>query len=319
MPSWSPRTERTVVKGLALAERYFLAHGQPLLRDKYAAHVSRMAVGLVGDGSECFGFDDQLSQDHDWGPGFCVWLTRQDYAGIGNRLREDISALPTAFEGYTRLGSDWGHGRVGVHEITAFYRRFTGLESLPGSAEQWLWLPENALATATNGKVFCDPSGEFSRWRNHLLGFYPADARLKKIAARCMSIAQAGQYNYPRSVRREDPLAAQYAETKFCADVISLVFLLNCRFTPYYKWMHRAVRGLPKLGSWAHAAIADLLRTGSATSKINQMEHICASLIRQLREEDLSESPSDFLLDHGPCVQRRIQDPAIRALDVWAG
>ena len=123
-------------------------------------------------------------------------------------------------------------------------------------------LPENSLAACTNGKVFRDPLGEFTEWREALLAFYPEDVRRKKIAARCMTIGQAGQYNFPRCVQRGELFAARYAETKFCADVISVVFLLNRRYTPFYKWMHRAVGDFPSL---EHGSV-----TGSAISSRNR-------------------------------------------------
>ena len=306
------------MKGLELSVDYFNAFGLPLIREKFGEYADRIAAGLVGDGSECFGFDDEISRDHDWGPGFCVWLTVEDFNTIGEPLQREIGRLPKTFRGFNaRVASDWGEGRIGVFEIGTFYRKFIGSDHPPSKLEEWLNIPENFLAAATNGKVFYDPLGEFSKWRERLLGFYPEDVRLKKMAARCMGIAQAGQYNFSRSAKRKEYLAAQYAETRFCADVISLIFLLNRKYTPFHKWMHRAVKSLPLLGREIHSGIEDLITCRDYPKKSRLIEDICRLIIEALREEGLSDSPSDFLLDHGPVIQRKISDPPLRQRNVW--
>jgi hypothetical protein len=305
------------MKGLELSEEYFKEFGLPLIQGKFREFAGSMAAGLVGDGSECFGFDDEYSRDHDWGPGFCVWLTSEDFEAIGKQIHDEMLQLPKTFRGVTRIESDWGHGRIGVFEISEFYRKFIGLDHLPSSLEEWLNIPENFLAAATNGKVFYDPLGEFTKWRDHLIGFYPEDIRLKKIASRCMGIAQAGQYNFPRSAKRKEYLAAQYAETKFCADMISLIFLLNKKYVPFYKWMHRAVKGLPILGQQIGEGIQDLMMCGDYPKKALLIEDLCRLVIQYLRKEGLSDSTSDFLLDHGPVIQGKINNPRIRQRNVW--
>ena len=308
------------MKGLELAERYLEAVGFPMLQRDFGPYLERIATGLVGDGSECFGFDDSISRDHDWGPGFCLWLSREDTGSLAGRLQEALDALPKTFEGWgPRRTSAWGEGRIGVFEIASFYQRFLGLDRMPAHLDEWLMLPENALAACTNGKVFRDPLGAFSGWRDALLAFYPEDVRRKKIAARCMTVGQAGQYNFPRCVRRGDDFSARYAETKFCADVISVVFLLNRRYTPFYKWMHRGVRDLPLLGGWVHESITALITEPDAAKKEQRIEEICAALIREFARQGLSEHDSSFLPDHGPVIQATIRDRSLRERNVWVG
>lgn len=55
--------------------------------------------------------------------------------------------------------------RVGVFEMQAFYRLYTGLSRAPQCAKEWLAIPEQLLAQITSGEVFADPSGEFSALR----------------------------------------------------------------------------------------------------------------------------------------------------------
>jgi hypothetical protein len=313
------------VNGLELSERYFLAYGAPMIEEKFGEHRERIAAGLVGDGSECYGFDDDISRDHDWGADFCLWLTREDYDQIGAALQEGFESLPAEFEGFgRRRASDWGAGRVGVFETGQFYRRFIGLDRVPAENWEWRAIPEENLAACTNGRVFVDPLGEFTAFREALIGYYPEDVRLKKMAARCMTVAQSGQYNFLRCVSREEHVAAHIAEAMFCSNVVSLVFLLNRIYKPFYKWMHRAMKPLPILGEPVHDLLSAIvnahesdLMEGIYEKKSRLMEEACSLIIDELRREGLSDSASDFLLDHGPLIQAKIQDPEMRSQDVW--
>jgi len=301
------------MQGLQLARDYFFAHGLPMLRESFREIADRAAAGLVGPGSECYGFDDLLSRDHDWGPGFCLWLTQEEYATRGVELGDAYRRLPQVFDGYgPRLESSGEEGRTGVMTVSGFYSRYTGLDHPPMTAREWLLLPEQALGVCTNGMVFYDPADIFSSWRRHLLDYYPEDIRLRKIASRCMTMAQTGQYNLVRSLKRNEIFAARYAELQFCHDLMSMAFLLNRCYPPFYKWLHRAVRQLPILGAAAHDLIVLLLNTFNNEEKAAVIETLCRMVIDELRRQGLSDSNSCFLADHGPMVQSGILDPELR-------
>jgi len=300
------------MKGLELSELFFRSCGEDMLKKQFSRLAERAAVGLVGPGSECYRFDDVVSRDHDWGPSFCIWLTLEDFNSHGKRLQAGYENLPQTFMEFgprqVSPGEEW---RVGVIEITQFYRTYTGLDRPPAVLSEWLRIPEQNLSLCTNGKIFYDPLGEFSAWRETLLDFYPEDVRLKKIASRCLTAGQAGQYNVPRSLRRNDLFAFQYGLMKFCSDIISLVFLLNRQYSPYFKWMHRGVKELPVLGESTFRTVQKLISGKDLQDKVNCIEEFCQDIIKSLRGEDLSDLQSDFLLDHASSVHGRIQDNSL--------
>ena len=228
------------MQGLELAKRYYEEVGRPMLEREFPELLPRLAAGLVGEGSECLGFDDAISQDHDFGAGFDLWLSAEDYNQYGKALQDAYDRLPGEFAGIpARLTSARGGGRVGVFEIEAFYSRFIGMEQPPRSLMRWLHLPEDKLAAVTGGAVFEDGLGEFSAVREELRKYYPEDVRIKKIAARAAKMAQSGQYNYGRCMRRGDTVAAMLALDEFVRQAISMVYLLYRTYMPYYKWMFR--------------------------------------------------------------------------------
>lgn len=284
-----------------------------MIEERFGSYADRIAVGLAGPGSECLGFDDEVSRDHDWGPAFCLWLTDEDFDEIGAELQSAYAHLPATFMGYgPRLASPGEEWRTGVSRTSTFFLRFTGLTQAPTGVSGWLRIPEHSLASCTNGKVFRDKLGEFTRWREALLDYYPEDVRLSKIASLCITIAQTGQYNYARSIRRDEAFSASYSMVRFCNDAMLLVFLLNRRYAPFYKWLHRAVGELPLLGPAVQAHVAVLLDDRSTATRAARMEEIAALLVTEIRRQDLSDAASDFLLDHASLVQQRISDPVLR-------
>ena len=62
------------MNGLELSRAFYETHGRPMLEADFPELLPLIAVGLFGSGSECLGYDDDVSEDHDFEPGFCILL-----------------------------------------------------------------------------------------------------------------------------------------------------------------------------------------------------------------------------------------------------
>lgn len=305
------------MKGLELARAYYEEYGRPMIEEKFPEYAGRIAVGLAGEGSECFGYDDELSRDHDFEAGFCLWITEEDGEKIGFPLFRAYGKLPGEFMGVKKeRASLFGGGRKGVMEISEFYSRMIGFPGVPDGWEQWLGIPEYALAQAVNGQVFRDDLGEFSRIRRELEKGYPEDVRRKKIAARAALMAQSGQYNYARCRKRGEYGAAALAAAEFAKAGISMVFLLNNRYTPYYKWMLRGMGELPILGE-LRPSMERLLAEKEDCGR--QIEEICGAVVRELRRQGLTQGDWEYLEPHALSVTETIRDGELRNLHLMEG
>lgn len=305
--------------GLDEARAFYEEYGRPMLHGRFADYEGRIAVGLVGRGSECFGFDDELSRDHDYETGFCMWLEDEDDLAVGVALARAYRELPRR---KSAQSSALGEEHLGVRRTGFFYRRYTGSPGAPESWRQWMYLPAHALAEATNGEVWRDDLGHFSAVREQLLHGMPEDVRKKKLAARAVEMAQAGQYNYSRCLGHGEEGAAMLAAAEFVRAACGMIYLLNRRHMPYYKWMLRGMDALPELGGLKPAL--EFLLTGEndaagRQTKAGVIEDICASVIRELRRQELSRSGSDYLEGHAFAIMDTIQNPEIRALHVMEG
>lgn len=311
------------MKGLELSKKYYLEHGKPALEKSCPELLSRLAIGLVGEGSECFGFDDGLSQDHDFEPAFCLWLTQEDYKAHGFFLERLYAKLPKDFQGFSRQTlSPVGGKRHGVLVLEDFYQKFLGTPTPPSSLEHWLYLPSASLAAVTNGEVFFDGLGRFSEIREALLGGYPRDVRLKKLAAHAVMLSQTGLYNYGRCVKRGEEGAAQLCCLEFVKHAISTVYLLNNQYEPFYKWAYRKMRELPLLSELEMPLVA-LSTLGNspleAKAKTESIEEICTLFVQDFVRMGLSEAQGAELETHAYAMQNTIEDNTLRNLHIMTG
>ncbi|MCI8374319.1 MAG: DUF4037 domain-containing protein [Lachnospiraceae bacterium] len=307
------------MKGLKLSEQFFEEELYPLLKESKEELLYHGAFGLVGPGSECLGFDDETSWDHDFTPLCCIWVRREDMDAYGSRFRELLGRLPKEYRGFPLMPSGGlTSGRRGVLELERFYYSFLGCEGIPQSLADWSRIPEAFLATAVNGAVFLDLEGSFTRMRESLLAYYPQDIWLHRMAYCCTKIAQAGQYNYPRCIKRGEWTAASLAKGEFLEYAIRLLYLLNRKYCPFYKWMHRGLGELPLFGHEGQRRSNELVREADGHAAAEKIEDWCESLFFAM-DQVLNLSPgSGFFLEYAQELQGRIENEAYRKRGAWA-
>lgn len=230
------------IKGLELSKLYYEQIGKPMLEEKFSDYIDELAIGLVGEGSDCFGFDDDYSIDHDFGPDFCIWITDELYEKIGKELENAYNDLPIEFMGVMRTKSSHGIGRRGVQTISSFYKRILGYSIY--SDIDFRTVPDYSLATATNGEVFTDKKGIFSDFRNNLLKGYPEDILYLKLAEDVAKISQTGQYNYTRMLDRKDRLSADLILNDCIKQIMLLMYHIANMYPVHDKWLYRGVKEL---------------------------------------------------------------------------
>ncbi len=311
------------MRGLEIAKAFYHEYGEPMLREKFPEILPFMAVGLLGRGSECLGFDDEVSRDHDFEPGFCVFLPGEEIVDRRTAflLERAYAGLPKEFMGLRRaVISPVGGARHGVLRTAEFMTDLVGSSDGRLDLTGWMTVPDHALTEALSGEIFTDPYGEVTAIRERLRR-QPVDVKRKKLAGHLLLMGQSGQYNYKRCLAHGETAAAQLAVTEFVKSTMSVVFLLNNTYQPYYKWSFRAMRALPRLS--LEAELLEYLLTSdnepeTAKEKYDVIEGIASDVIDELMEQGLTQAICGDLEKHAYSVNDQIADAYIRNLHILA-
>ena len=309
------------MNGIELSEAFYKEYGEPMIKEKFPHLTDKIAVGVCGGGSDSFGFDDELSRDHDYEAGFIVFLPDEEKVSRRDEflLERAYNALPTEFSGVKRPKmSPVGGNRRGVMRYADFFASKTGFPDGKLTTEAWLRIPENYLFEATCGKIFFDGFGEVTRVRKSLSDM-PQDAKLKRLAGNLLVMNQSGQYNYARCVKREEGGAAQLALFEFVKAAINCAFLLENKYCPYYKWAFRALKELA-LGKLISKSLEHLISSGNSPvefeEKQHEIENICAVISAKTCE--IIDKPSENNLERlAYFVNDCISSGEVRNLDIF--
>ena len=132
------------MKGLEISRRYFREIVSPLIDTYVPTIADAYAGGLIGYGSDVLGHDDEVSQDHCWGPRCFIWLRPEDYGRCAAELQAVFDReLPLEFLGHSTQFEVDGHGLYpitsgerGIHQavlttVPRYLKLRVGLEEFP--------------------------------------------------------------------------------------------------------------------------------------------------------------------------------------------
>ncbi|MBO4390543.1 MAG: DUF4125 family protein [Lachnospiraceae bacterium] len=247
------------------AREFYKNSLRPMLDSSFPDYVPYICVGFAGEGSEHFGFDDDISSDHDYEVGVCLWISEQSPAV---QIVSELEAAYTELYLKTFGKTPDPLARHGVRRIDSFFTELTGIPEITEkigrydpsvqSCPDWFHPTENeisGIAAAVNGEIYTDPEGSLTRIRNFFLKEMPEDWRRKMLATLFHEYCQYAQCNYLRMLKRGDFVTASICKAMAADTAARIVFYLNRHFPPYYKWRMRGVKELPVLPE-----IADLCR-----------------------------------------------------------
>ena len=278
------------ISGLELCRRFYESFGRPMIHRNFRKYENRIVCGMVGEGSDCLGFDDELSHDHDFGAAFCIWLDDDLYSEIGEKLQKAYDLLPKTFMGYTRVKSPQSRKRTGVFSASGFYTDLLEVEKLPETLCDWLSISPEKLATVTNGEIFSNGENTFTQIRRLLKREYTFAARLKHIAQQTALIAQSGQYNLPRAINRGDLVTAHICFGEFLKSALRCQILIEGRYYPYSKWLFKSCENAEIKALLSKSAALPIEKWSSEIIK-----PVCAVILAELCNSFALKFDSDYL------------------------
>lgn len=236
------------VQGLGLARRFYEQVVRPAMEEHCPEVLKEAACGLVGQGSECFGFDDIYSRDHHWGPRVMVLLPDDYIAKLDPEVwKKTTKDFPSHFEDFEVVGGLLGGAGIEAEGIGSFLTRAIGRKELPKTAADWLDIPEEDFAHVVNGEVWHDEKGEFTRIRDYINGYYPDEVWRRRIAHWCRYASGMALYAMKRAELRQNTVFYFTAFGRTLKMTMEIACMLNRTYFPYDKWLFSTFVQLEKL------------------------------------------------------------------------
>ena len=327
------------LSGIELSRRFYGELVAPWLRQAFPN--LRHAAALIGYGSELLGFDDAMSQDHNWGPRVLIFVSEADFAAHAQAVVGEFARIMPAEFGGAPIGfanrphpspasagalGDIRHG-LEVWTLEAHLQGRVGIApDEPRDHLGWLGLSDQRLLTVTAGAVFHDDDGRLTALRQRL-AWFPRDVWLYKLACQWRRIAEEQAF-VGRAGFVGDNLGSRVIAARLVRDVMRMAFLIERRYAPYPKWFGSAFARLP----CAAEIIPHLERALEADAWPEREAALAQAYFAVARLHRARGLPGDFEPEIGHFFSRsfvvinseaikdaiaaEIADPALRALPI---
>lgn len=211
------------IKGLELSESFFNENKALLFKKIPSNAIEYITIGLFGFGSECYGVDDEISEDHDFDQGFIILV--EDSVPLTDflKIKQAYDCLPKLYKRFCLLNQT----KHGVHYMKE-YLNYLGVNDIKNISDE-------SKALLLNGKLFYQGfASTFSNLRYDIRKNSNYDF-LIDLSLKALEINKYIPYNLKRSLDREDLYTFKSLKNNLVNHLIEFYYIYHKMYLPHDK------------------------------------------------------------------------------------
>lgn len=211
------------IKGLELSESFFNENKALLFKKIPSNAIEYITIGLFGFGSECYGVDDEISEDHDFDQGFIILV--EDSVPLTDflKLKQAYDCLPKLYKRFCLLNQT----KHGVHYMKE-YLNYLGVNDIKNISDE-------SKALLLNGKLFYQGfASTFANLRYDIRKNSNYDF-LIDLSLKALEINKYIPYNLKRSLDRGDLYTFKSLKNNLVNHLIEFYYIYHKMYLPHDK------------------------------------------------------------------------------------
>lgn len=211
------------IKGLELSKSFFNENKALLFKKIPSNAIEYITIGLFGFGSECYGVDDEISEDHDFDQGFIILV--EDSVPLTDflKIKQAYDCLPKLYKRFCLLNQT----KHGVHYMKE-YLNYLGVNDVKNISDE-------SKALLLNGKLFYQGfASTFANLRYDIRKNSNYDF-LIDLSLKALEINKYIPYNLKRSLDRGDLYTFKSLKNNLVNHLIEFYYIYHKMYLPHDK------------------------------------------------------------------------------------